>query len=404
MCRGHGSRIQSAPTGRVVTARAPRRLIAGRARRWSSWAVSVGLHGVLLGSMYSTAATARRPNDAESSPFGGQSDPSSRAVSAWEARRAGPALETIPVEIDSVELDPPSLGVSEEPSPEPPPPRAEADVERPRRAPEIRAPKPLPPAAPPPRLAAPASARAAPTPYTEGEDWLGIEQELDSPEPASQPPVASGEGRSGPEPETSTERQSAGTALERDPLLERLMAAEARKARQRRPPARTAASTPLPPAPLAQPSAPPRTSSVAERALAGVSDVPVGLARWLSVQAHAGEGWDRIALGRTHADVTLRLQDARVVEAQVGASAPRELRSALQAAFHHLRRHDFPGGTVHDSTGVLRLVVDVQVTRLPREGQTGLNHSTTADGRYLPSAYVLRPSARRIDLEVRLLP
>lgn len=374
---------------------------AGRRGAWAAWVGSVLLHALLFGSMYAGPSAVRRPADADSSPLGGDEP---RASKMERARRGPPALETIPIDVQpeprSAELPTevdrpvakpavtPDEATAAEPQPKPEPVRPALEPARATAPRPVTQPSDL-------RSAARTTSRKTPdpapdekketeTPYTEGEDWLGIEDELS--------------GRARAEDVPSAAPVAAPTAsADPDPLLERLLAAEARKAKQKpqrqpdRRPERRARPEP----------ALPETPSPVGGVLAGVSDVPVGLARCLSW--YAGAEWDEIRIGRSQAELNVRLRDARVVGFDVAGRPAVELQTALRAASHCLRQRDLPGGTVHARTGELRLRVNAQVSRT-RQRETDLKHYTTPDGRYLPSARVLRPSARRIELNVELLP
>jgi hypothetical protein len=189
----------------------------------------------------------------------------------------------------------------------------------------------------------------------------------------------------------------ASSASQPDPLVERLLATERRKAEQRQ------LSSPPPPESEAPP--PPRVASEPPRAAASaVVDVPVALTRWLSEQAPTNPRWLDMDRGTHRALISLRLRDGRLIDYDIEMVAPRPLRDVLAGALFYLGKRHLPGGSVHAPSGQLKVIVEAKVSqdaavdsseRLP-----AIRHFTTDEGSYLPRARVRLPDGRRIDLRV----
>lgn len=190
-----------------------------------------------------------------------------------------------------------------------------------------------------------------------------------------------------------------------DPLLERLLASEARKAREaqtaaRRPP-RSAGSPPAPNAPAPQPEPGAATSVVPDRAL---TNLPVALARGLSEQIPMEPIWDRAPLGSTSAELFVRLRAGKIVEHRIRSSSSPELERSLVAAFFRLERRLFSGGEAHAPDAALELRVLLTLRELAPgtfpNTPPFIQHRTSASGEYLPRARVVLPSLRQIEIEV----
>jgi hypothetical protein len=191
----------------------------------------------------------------------------------------------------------------------------------------------------------------------------------------------------------------------RDPLVERLMAAEARKAAARETAPRAGQLAPAQPPPAKPPRAPASTRSV----LDGVSDLPVGLVRWLSDRAPLDPSWDRVKTGTRQVQLRVELARGRIERFEFDGSVASDVERAVTAAFFTLRQRQFDGGGVHPANGEILLTLTIRVSQLDAASYRGsappvLNHETTSDGRYLPRAWVVLPSLRKIALSVGLRP
>ncbi len=389
-------------------------------RLWSTLSGSVLLHGAVLCLVFVARPHAERAADVTletGSPFGGSQGSESPASVMLNA-----AATELPAAI-AVELDGPPM-----PDSTPPdtiePTHLEAADSTPDTAPDsTEGPKPVakpattssPPTptldeskpSVPPATPAPTADSAESQPkaqeYAEGEDWLRLEDQADDEDPETRPAGPKLEAK----PQTPTTDQQTPTtdqpAPAVDPLVARLLAAEARKARERRNLATqttTRRPAPTPPSPRAV------EATTADASDPGITDLPVGLARWLSDVAYSAPEWDRIELGDKRLRVRVVLQDGRVRRIELLGRVQKPLRRAIEAAFFHLRRRQFPGGAVHAADAELELEIAMRVTQLsaknaPRGAQT-VQHLTTASGRYLPSFRVLRPSRREIVAEISI--
>ncbi len=372
-------------------------IVSDRWRAWSTLSGSLLLHSAVL-ALVLAGPQAGGPEPASrdpQSPFGPSESVTGVLVDSAEP---GARNEPIPVEFDGVP------GHAERPPEALPNPRLAEAVTKPSPAPQATRPEPdaasssatsREPAtkelATPPQ---PTKRAEAESPYTEGEDWLGIGDEVEhSPSAVPAATQAPKSTAVGGRPSTQAEQ------VARDPLIQRLLAAEVRKAaaqdsklgdpEQQRAPRRRR---------------PAFASPAAEPSMAGVTDLPVGLARWLSYQAHAAPEWDRLALGDSKVSFRVLLRDGRIQSHQVVGKPPERMARAIEAAFFYLNKRRFSGGSVHSQNGEVELEVFVRITQLSRKnaqpGDTALQQDTTPSGRYLPSARVLRPSLRRVELRV----
>ncbi len=382
-------------------------------RLWSTLSGSVLLHGAVLCLVFVARPRAERDADATletGSPFGG-----SQALESQTPVMLNAAAAELPAAI-AVELD--GTPVRDSPPPETvEPTRSKGADSPPDTAPDsaevnkllaepatpTRLPTPTPQASKPsvrPLTPAPTVNRTESQPkaeeYAEGEDWLRLEDQADHQDSAAKPAGPKLDAK----PQTPTTDQPSPAV---DPLVARLLAAEARKARERRNLATQTTArrpAPAPPSPLVV------EATTADASDPGITDLPVGLARWLSDVAYSAPEWDQIELGDMRLRVRVALQDGRVRRTELLGRVSKPLRRAIEAAFFHLRRRQFPGGTVHAPDAELELEIVMRVTQLsaknaPRGAQT-VQHLTTASGRYLPSFRVLRPSLREIVAEISI--
>jgi hypothetical protein len=259
--------------------------------------------------------------------------------------------------------------------PVPAPPKPAVAAQRPTPVPRPALPRRAEPRAVPP-----------PSPGSEqpsaGEDWLSMADQLE--------PVAA-------------ERPEVDPVAAPDPLIERLMAAERRKAQLRRQSAATDDAQAV-----SRPAPPPERPNPAPAARSAVVDLPVALTRWLSEQAPSNPHWLQLGMGTSRAELSVQLSRGHVDGYGIEPGASDHLKQVLTGALFYLAKRQLPGGSVHPPSTTLRVVVEARITPDAATGDgeqlPAIRHFTDPDGGYLPKARVRLASGRRIDIAVSLRP
>lgn len=318
--------------------------------------------------------------------------------------------EPSPTPVASPPATPETPETPEPPEPPEPPettdvPKATAAPPSPKLAPtDTEAPEEQPPTTDPATRTSPesepATAPAPPRPpessqstdveQPTGEDWLRIEDQLDT------------------EPDPSPAATDAQSAPEPDPLVQRLLEAEARKARERERP-----SAP-PESPNAATSTPPSLPTHAADANDAPSTAPSKhptegrlletLAYQFSHVAGIDAGWDSAPLGRLDAALELEFADGKLESWNLSDRLSPQLKKALRSTLFYAQRGKYFGRDNQPLEGAVKLSVRVELSRVRadavRGGVVTYERMTDASGRYLPIAYAVRPSLRKILVEI----